>query len=381
MGFAKYRQHAPASFVIAALCSIGSTFSVTQLLPADPRSSQTGQLPAPPPSLSDQNRPGLLIPQDPKEMLLAAAQVNSLDAPGLKPWHILVSYEKFDIDGDNVDSGTYEEYWAGPKQYRLSYTSHDFTQTDIATDKGLYRSGAAKWPGELQTMLRDEFVRPMFREMNLLYAKPEKKMRDFGEAKVPCVLLHRSDTGEMVVPESQLAAFCFEPDSLILRYSKGGMSRITVWEQNIYDNIVRFQGRYVASDVQVSRGGKLFLKMHLEKLESIAQLSTADFTPPSSAVPIEEQLVTVDNLVMMLDYLLHEERLQLPNSLHSPGGQAVVKYVIGKAGRVTTVQFVEGTPEMQKVLDAALKKYEYRVFIVRGEPVDVQVTQKYVFGH
>ena len=62
-----------------------------------------------------------------------------------------MSYDKYDEDGDNVDSGTYEEYWVSPKQYRLSYSSQDFTQTDIATEDGLFRTGEQKWPGELQT--------------------------------------------------------------------------------------------------------------------------------------------------------------------------------------------------------------------------------------
>jgi hypothetical protein len=193
-----------------------------------------------------------LIPRDAKELLMAAAQANGLDAPGLKPWHILVSYDQYDEDGDNVDSGTYEEFWVRASQYRITYTSQDFKQTDFATENGLFRSGNDKWPGELQTRVRDEFVRPMFRELNLQFAKPEKKMRDFGKVQLPCVMLRGTD-GHMLVSDNGLAAFCFEPNSLMLRYSKGGMAPGTVWDQIAYDRIVRFQGRYVAGDIQVTR--------------------------------------------------------------------------------------------------------------------------------
>lgn len=379
MGFAKYRQHALVFVVVAASCLAGPYSSKSQSLLANPPSSQTGQIPATPPGASGQTPTGPVVPQDPKEVLVAAALVNGLDAPGLKPWHILVSYDKFDEDGDNVDSGTYEEYWAGPKQYRLSYSSHDFSQTDVATDKGLYRAGADKWPGELQMRVRDEFVRPMFREMDLLYGKPEKKMLDFGNVQLPCVMLRRSDTVTQIVSESALATFCFEPDSLMLRYSKGGMTASTVLDQTVYDKIVKFQGQYVARDVQVKRVGKLFLKLQLEKLELITQLGTADFAPPKDSVAVAEQRIVLDPRMLELDYLLHREWTQYPRSLYAHGGRALMKFVIGKDGHVTEARFVDGTPEMKKPLEQAIKKYVYRPFIVRGEPVEVEVTQEYFF--
>lgn len=379
MGFANYRQLALAFVVTAASCLTGPYSSKPQSLQTNPTSSQTGQIPAPPVGASDQTLTAPVVPQDPKDLLVAAAKANGLDAPGLRPWHILVSYDKFDEDGDNVDSGTYEEYWAGPKQYRLSYSSPDFTQTDVATDRGLYREGADKWPGELQMRVRDEFVRPMFREMDLLYGKPEKKVRDFGNMQLPCVTLRRSDTVTKIVSESGLAAFCFEPDSLMLRYSKGGMAASTVLDQTVYAKILRFQGQYVAKDVQVTRGGKLFLKLQLEKLELIAQLGTADFTPPKDAVAVAEQRVVLDPRPLELDYLLHREWTQYPKSLYARGGRALMKFVIGKDGHVTECRFVEGTPEMKKTLQEAIKKNVYRPFLVRGEPVEVEVTQEYFF--
>jgi hypothetical protein len=108
MEFAKCRQHAIALAVIAAF-DLTSAASKPQSLPIK-LSSETGQA-------SSASSPGAsepisreVVPQDARELLLAAARVNGLDAPGLKPWHILVSYDKFDEDGDNVDSGTYEEF-------------------------------------------------------------------------------------------------------------------------------------------------------------------------------------------------------------------------------------------------------------------------------
>lgn len=43
------------------------------------------------------------------------AALNGLQSEDILPWHIVVSYDQFDEDGDNVHSGVYEEYWAGAK--------------------------------------------------------------------------------------------------------------------------------------------------------------------------------------------------------------------------------------------------------------------------
>jgi hypothetical protein len=374
MEVARSKQHAIA-FALMAVLALMSGTSQSQSVPAK-QSTQNGQGDAAASVSSD--RPLMdVVPKDGKELLLAAARVNGLDAPGLQPWHILVSYDKFDEDGDNVDSGTYEEFWVGPKQYRVRYSSPDFTQTDIASEKGLFRTGDQKWPGELQTRVRDEFVRPMFREINLEYAKTEKRTRDFGKVQLPCILLRATNRGNLFVSDSGLAGFCFEPDSLMLRYSKGGMSVGTTWDQTVYDKIVRFQGRYIAQEVRVMQGGKNHLDLHIEKLESITELSTVDLTPPAGTVALDTKMITVDNRTLNLDYLVHNPQPHFPSSIRPPGGSATMEYVIGKDGRVSRIQFIEGTVEMKKGLEDSLKQFVYRPFLVLGEPVEIDVTQKF----
>jgi len=39
--------------------------------------------------------------------------LNGLQSTDLLPWHIVVTYDQFDEDGDNIHSGVYEEYWVG----------------------------------------------------------------------------------------------------------------------------------------------------------------------------------------------------------------------------------------------------------------------------
>src|ERR1017187_545892 len=137
MAFAK-RQHTLTSLVLLMFCFSASVFSKPKSIFSTAPSTQEKQTPSTVTTAPAQTSSELPVPDKAIDILLAAAQVNGLDVAGLKPWHILVSYDVFDEDGDNVNDGTYEEFWVGPKQYRLIYTSKDFTQTDIATDQGLY---------------------------------------------------------------------------------------------------------------------------------------------------------------------------------------------------------------------------------------------------
>ena len=88
-------------------------------------------------------------PLDPAAMLLMGSQANDLDGPDVRPWHVRVSYQTFDSDGDPDKSGTFEEFWASPKKYKRIYTGDDFNQIDVATDQGLFRNGSQEWPVEL----------------------------------------------------------------------------------------------------------------------------------------------------------------------------------------------------------------------------------------
>lgn len=329
-------------------------------------------------STTTQTPSDLPIPEKASDILSSAAQVNGLDAAGLKPWHIVVGYDVFDDDGDNVGDGRYEEFWVGPKQYRIIYTSKDFTQTDVATDHGLYRSGNQAWPGELQTRVRDEFVRPMFREMNIAYGKLEKTSLDFGQMKLPCVQFRRTEASPFIVISPYGSpAFCFGPNSLMLRYIKGGTSPITVGNKILYQKIVRFQNRFVPSEVQVMRVGKKFLEMRLQTLESIPDVASVDFTPAQNATLVGGK-ITIDSEVMLLDYLLHMENPKYPQ-VPGKSGTASIKVVVRKDGHVATVQFLDGPPEMRKPLENALPKFVYRPFLVMGEPVEVETTESFQY--
>jgi len=129
-----------------------------------------------------------------------------------------------------VHSGVYEEYWAGPTEYRRIYKSDNLNQTDYATEKGLYRFGDQKWPDRAQLQVRAEIVEPLSYAATLEGAHPRTEVRSFGRYKLQCVLLEKA----MVSDPTQ---YCFELDTFILRYNRGWG-----WFQTTYNKIVTFQG-------------------------------------------------------------------------------------------------------------------------------------------
>ncbi len=151
------------------------------------------------------------------------AALNGLQSTDLQPWHIVVTYDQFDEDGDNVRSGVYEEYWAGAKKYKRIYKSDNLNETDYATEKGLYRLGDQQWPDRAQLQVRGEIVDPFSYAATLVGFHGRTVEQTFSGYQLQCVMLEKDS--EISNPTQ----YCFEPDGSVLRYSKGfGFSRGTI---------------------------------------------------------------------------------------------------------------------------------------------------------
>jgi hypothetical protein len=221
------------------------------------------------------------MPTEPAAMLSLAATANGLDGPDVQPWHIKVSYQTFDHDGDPEISGTYQEFWISPRKYKRSYASANFTQTDFAMDGALYRSGNQEWPGSWEMKVRKLLIQPFGAGVDLQQSKLVKSDRSFGQTALQCIAVKPRKTNITITvigyPET-FPQFCFEQKAPILRFdSEGGGENDTV-----YNNISRFQGRYLARDVKVTSEGKQRMTLHVEIIEGHS--SATEFTPAADAV-------------------------------------------------------------------------------------------------
>lgn len=283
--------------------------------------------------------------------------LNGLESAGLLPWHIVVTYDQFDEDGDNVHSGVYEEYWAGAKKYKRIYKSDNLNQIDYATDKGLYRQGDQKWPDRAQTQVRAEVVAPFSYGASLEGVHGRNLERIFGSYKLQCVLIERN-TGV-----SDPTQYCFEPDSSILRYSRG-----EYWFQTVYNQIVAFQGRNIGRAVDVTDGGKAYLKLRVDKIETISNVEDAMFMPPTDADgPIGGRISGVG--VQPVDMSTSP---RWPASLREQHISVKLQVVIGKDGHVVSAHGASGPPEGYKPCEEAARKWVFKPFLVLDKPVEVE---------
>ncbi|HEY2352773.1 MAG TPA: hypothetical protein VGH83_09685 [Candidatus Acidoferrum sp.] len=280
--------------------------------------------------------------------------LNGLQAADLHPWHVVVTYDQFDEEGDNVHSGTYEEYWAGPQKFKRIYKSDDFNQTDYATDKGLFRLGDQKWPNRAQVQVRAEVLDPFFYAATLQDVHTNNVERSFSGHQLQCMAMEDNAV-------SDPTQYCFEPDSSILRYSRG-----FGWFQTAYNRIISFQGRNLARQVDVTDGGKPYLKLTVTTIESIPQTNDSDFLPPPAAIPIGDRVSGVQQMSVKT------VSPQWPASLRTQHFTVTVEIVVGKNGRVISAHGISGPSEAYKGCENAVKKWVFSPYLVLNRPVEVE---------
>jgi hypothetical protein len=284
------------------------------------------------------------------------AALNGLQSTDLHPWHIVMNYDQFDEDGDNVHSGAYEEYWAGTKKYKRIYKADNLNQTDYATDKGLYRLGDQAWPDRAQSQVRAEVIDPFSYAATLEGFHGSNVERTFSGYKLQCVMVQR----DSVI--SDPTQYCFEPDSSVLRYNRG-----FGWFQTVYNRIVPFQGRSLAQEVEVTDGGKPYLKLRVETIELISSVDDADFIPPPAAIgPLGDRVSGVHPRPTKTSFP------QWPASLRSRHFTVTAEVVIGKDGHVLSAHGVSGPAEGYKACEDAVRKWVFAPYLVVGKPVEVE---------
>ncbi|HXR33898.1 MAG TPA: hypothetical protein VFB10_01710 [Candidatus Dormibacteraeota bacterium] len=285
------------------------------------------------------------------------AALNGLQSTDIRPWHIVVTYDQFDEDGDNVHSGVYEEFWVGAKKYKRIYKSDNFNQTDYASDKDLYRHGDQQWPDHAQAQVRAEVIAPFSYAATLQGFHGRNVERSFSGYTLQCVLIERDS--EISTPTQ----YCFEPQSSVLRYNSG-----FGWFQTVYNRIVPFQGRNLAREVDVTDGGKPYLKLRVETVELLSHVDDVDFLPPSDAVgPLGDRVSGVSPQPVDMSRLP-----QWPTSLRAQHFTVKVDIVIGKDGRVISAHGISGPLEGYKACEDSVRKWVFKPYLVLDQPVEVE---------
>ena len=335
------------------------------------------------------------MPTDPKELMLLAAKSNGLTGDDQKPWHIKFTFTLFDENLKETNHGTYEEYWAGPRQYKIIKTDAKFSETDYGTEHGLVRGGeVTDIPGTFGEISR-EFLQPL-PYINIMVVpetvKREIQTRDFGKTKLRCIFAtYPAVSGHSINLYGPTA--CLDMNVPALRV----YGPVTGGETLIFNSIAIFNGRYVARDIEGQRDGKKDFTARLDILESADSLNEALFTPPPDAQPLAQatplpvmvppqaeapktRTITISAGVAQgqlikaspPEYPLYALEMRIT-------GTVVLQATIGTDGHVHNAHTVSGPDELRDAAVDAVKRWVYKPYMLNGQPVEILTTINVMF--
>jgi len=316
------------------------------------------------------------LPTDPKALLYLSAKSNGLTGPDVQPWHLKASFEILDVNGKTSDKGTIEEFWAGPKKYKLLFVSADFTQTEYGTEIGILRTGARGSAPPLLTRILHEFKEPISLDETLLGRSTFELQRpELGKMKLLCVAITGPPPS---APDflSNSPTYCLNAEIPLLRITiQPGVPNRTV-----HNNVMKFEGHYLPRDLEAFGGGPPqvtahpFFTAHLESIEVLMTLDEADFTPSPDALPPPKRVEVSESVAKGL-LIQHAKPIYPPIAMAARvSGTVVLKVVIGTDGRISSLRILSGPPMLQQAALSAVKKWTYQPYLLNGEQVEVSTT-------
>ena len=296
-------------------------------------------------------------PSNLQAWLVARRSVSGLSSAELQPWHIVIAYDQFDEDGDNVHSGVVEEFWAGMHKSSINFKSDELSQTDFVTDRGAYRAGDQRWQKQNESEARLAVIDPFANAEALQGLRLTPIERNFSEHTLRCDVFERTSGGI-----SSPNQYCYDTKDSALRYVRG-----PGWWQIAYNEIVLFQGKFVARNVEVTDGGHPFLKLRVMKLEKLDPLAESEFLPPPEAVNLSGVRVSGVSTKPLKAVPID------PSALSSlPKFEVMVQIVIGKDGKVIEAKAISGPREAYRAAESAARKLVYLPNLVAGQPSEVE---------
>ncbi len=311
-----------------------------------------------------------VMPADPNALMLLAARVNGLASADMKPWHLKANYQTFDDDGKPKDQGVFEEWWAGPDKYKISYSSASFNQVQYQDGSATFMSGDAKWPQLGEFLVEQYLVHPLPSATVIEKGKYIAKDTKVGAVTLQC--LHAAP-----LPGSSVtSAFCFEKGLPALRIEASSLGMDVS-----FNDTVLADGRYVAKVIRVRSSGQTLLNLNLTSLNFPSKVEDADFVPPVTAVAAPPRMIPPGAMVLRK---IAGDDVRYPATAKNQRIEGTVKLTatITNEGIVSDLRAISGNPILQQAAIDAVKTWHYEPYLVDDKPVDVetQVIVKFLLG-
>jgi len=315
--------------------------------------------------------PASRLPEKPADILKLAIAINGLHAAGMSPWHLKASFQTFDDAAQPESKGTFEEFWASPTKFKRILTTAASSETEFGTDHGYYRIGSQDWPSKAEILIGETLIEPVPESANLFGLHLKTKPISIGAVHLECVTLQSA--GVFV----STGVYCFAQDEPILRLKVASQGKA----RTEYDNIVLFDGRYVARDIRViDANGKTSATVHINTLEPISSILDSDFSPPAGAIPITEPVSLPPRTAASLTLL--QSLPTYPQIARSTGvqGDVLLDVSVDRSGQVENAQVISGPLELRSASIEAVKDWKYETSLILGQPVAFHTQIQVIFA-
>lgn len=326
--------------------------------------------------------PGNTAKLKPAELLAAAAAQNGLGNLNT-PWHVLMRFESFDSAGAPENAGTFEEWWFGPKSYKSIFKSEHLNQTDVATERGLYRAGDQKWPAS-EEHAPEIIASPLaIFAPNLNTVELLTQTIGKGDAEMRCVSYfpaHRPDQHigtNMPRDVSALPSTCFPKDSAILLSRSSGPGNPVL----IVRKVARFAGRYVAADAAIVQNGKSLFTAQVLQLNAIPGGTAAPEPSQDSTGPLRGPIEPPADWVRIASGEAEYREAIMHAVPPNQATEVKTRIDLDPSGHVRHVEIESGPPQLSAVVAKATYKLTFEPIEILGTPVEATVERTESFDN
>ena len=333
-----------------------------------------------------------------KRLLDTARQINGLSSPGLRPWHIKATFQRYSRSGSFIDRGTFEALWNGPGRSKFVYISPSFSQVQYSSHGGTFVTGDHGDPPGLLVLIwwlaishyrESEQVSRLGATLHRESIKGiEQDCVELG--KGPAITRYDRETDALIDPASDIStppdSYCFD-EHQILKWSSRTINNFSEKIHASFRSPVEFDHRTIARDLDLELGGILGLSAHIESIEPLRDSSDADFRVPpearelgneefrfsdlSGSVP-QPELVSVSPEVAARQ-VSRRTSVVYPPEAKAAGieGTVVLKARINKLGVVASLQVVSGPEVLRQAAVDAVRSWVYRPYTINGSPLEM----------
>lgn len=213
------------------------------------------------------------LARDPKALLALGARSDGLALSGLRNWTITIDYQLYDAQGLRTEAGVFQEWWAGPDDYRMRFSRPGYHLDAWVTPKGSYSIGDPNLPMAERLVYR-WMMEPIPPRMNTDgYELWRRVMLLPNSVQFPCVELNLAHPAPED-PDPINPQYCFDSSQPVLR-----MADTEDGERIVYRALAALRAQYLPGEFVARVGRMPFLSARLVGGRIYAKLPEGVLTP------------------------------------------------------------------------------------------------------